>query len=212
MTRAVSLIGASYSVYVRAARMALETKGVAYTLELLDVFSPVENTEAYRRLHPFGRIPLLRHGDFTLYETSAINRYIDEAFDGPPLQPSGVRRRARMVQIMSMADSYGYRPLVWDIYVERVSNPREGKPSDEALIAEAMPKARVYLGALEDLVGDMDFLADTSPTLADFHTAPIMDYFVQAPEGSAMLKDFPRLEKWWKRASSLGAWSRAVEA
>jgi glutathione S-transferase len=206
----VTLIGAAYSVYVRSARMALESKGVAYTLEPLDIFSPADNTEAYRRLHPFGRIPVLRHGDLTLYETAAINRYVDEAFDGPPLQPSDVRRRARMMQIMSMADSYGYRPLVWDIYVERVSRPKEGKPSDEAKIAAAIPKARTYLDALESLIGDLAFLADASPTLADFHTLPVIDYFVQAPEGEAMLKDFPLVETWWQRASALPAWSRAL--
>jgi glutathione S-transferase len=209
---AVTLIGAAYSVYVRAARMALESKGVAYTLDPLDIFSTTENTEAYRRLHPFGRIPVLRHGDFTLYETAAINRYVDEAFDGPPLQPTDVGRRARMMQIMSMADSYGYRALVWDIYVERVSNPKDGKPADEALIASAIPKARTYLGALEELIGDFDFLADTEPTLADFHTLPVIDYFVQAPEGEKMLGDFPRIAAWWQRASSLPAWHRALAA
>jgi glutathione S-transferase len=210
MTKAVTLIGARYSVYVRAARLALESKGVAYSLEPLDVFSPEENTEAYRRLHPFGRIPVLRHGEFTLYETSAINRYIDEAFDGPPLQPTHVMRRARMVQIMSMADNYGYRPLVWDIYVERVSNPKDGKPSDEAMIAQAIPKARTYLAALEDLIGGLEYLADSSPTLADFQTIPVIDYFVQSPGSARMLKEFPRLAAWWERASKLPAWSRAL--
>ena len=32
-------------------------------------------------LHPFNRVPILRHGDFTVYETSAIASYIDEAFE-----------------------------------------------------------------------------------------------------------------------------------
>jgi glutathione S-transferase len=152
---------------------------------------------------------VLRHGNFTLYETAAINRYVDEAFDGPPLQPADVKHRARMIQIMSMADSYGYRPLVWDIYVERISNPKEGKPSDEARIAAAIPKARIYLGALEDLIGDLNFLADASPTLADFHTTPVIDYFVQAPEGRALLNEYPRIAAWWARASSVPAWIRA---
>jgi glutathione S-transferase len=53
-----------------------------------------------------------------------------------------------MVQIMSMTDAYGYRPLVWDIYVERVSNARDGKPVNKALIASALPKARLSAGAL----------------------------------------------------------------
>ena len=67
--------------------MALEAKGVAYRFEPVDIFSPDADRDAYRKLHPFMRIPALRHGDFTSIETGAINRYVDEAFPGPPLQP-----------------------------------------------------------------------------------------------------------------------------
>ena len=38
-------------------------------------------------LHPFDRVPIFQHGDFTLYETSAIATYVDEAFEGPALSP-----------------------------------------------------------------------------------------------------------------------------
>jgi glutathione S-transferase len=77
-----TLFGARYSVYVRAVLMALETKIVPYRLEPVDIFAQDETVAAYRNIHPFGRIPAFRHGEFTLYETGAINRYIDEAFGG----------------------------------------------------------------------------------------------------------------------------------
>lgn len=209
MTAEVALFGARYSVYVRAALMALESKGVRYDLTPVDIFNPAENDDPYRRIHPFGRIPALRHGDFTLYETCAINRYVDEAFDGPPLQPESPAKRARMTQIMSMADNYGYRPLVWDIYVERVSNPKEGKAPDESRVASALPQARVYLQALDNLINGFKFLADDRPTLADFHTAPVIGYFVQAPEGREMLSAFPRLTTWWERVCAMREWKAA---
>ncbi len=193
MSADVTLFGACYSVYARAAMMALEAKGVAYRLEPIDIFSAEENLDAYRKLHPFGRIPALRHGDFVLYETAAINRYVDEAFAGPPLQPSRTQDRARMTQIISMTDSYGYRPLVWDIYVERVSNPRDGKPADERLIASALPRARAYLAALDRIKSVSPFLVSATEGLADFHVAPVFGYFLEAPEGRRTLSDFPRL-------------------
>jgi glutathione S-transferase len=206
----VVVFGARYSVYVRAVLMALETKNVPYRLEAINIFSKDETVEAYRKLHPFGRIPAFRHGAFTLYETAAINRYIDEAFTGPPLQPATAQARARMVQIMSVTDNYGYRPMVWDIYVERVSNPREGKPVNEALIAASLPKARLYVQALCDLMGGKLFLADVTPTLADFHAAPVFGYFLEAPEGLRVIKDYPGLVDWWERISASAAWRRAV--
>ena len=206
MTAGVTVLGARYSVYVRAVLMALESKRVPYRLEPVDIFAQDETVEAYRKLHPFGRIPAFRHGAFALFETAAINRYIDEAFTGPPLQPATAQARARMVQIMSVTDAYGYRPLVWDIYVERVSNPQEGKPVNEALIAAALPKARLYVQALCDLMGGKLFLADETPTLADFHAAPVFGYFLEAAEGLRMLEDYPSLMNWWKRISASAAW------
>jgi len=206
----VTVFGARYSVYVRAVLMALEAKGVAYRLESVDIFSPDADRETYRRLHPFLRIPALRHGDFVLYEAAAINRYVDEAFMGPALQPAAAENRARMTQIMSMTDSYAYRPLVWDVYVERVSNPREGKVSNEALIAAALPRAQTYLEALSHLMGRQAFLADEFPTLADFQAAPVFGYFVEADEGRRMMAEYPRISGWWTRISGLPAWTRAV--
>jgi glutathione S-transferase len=206
----VIVFGARYSVYVRAVLMALETKGVAYRLEPIDIFSPDADRAAYRKLHPFLRIPAFRHGDFVLYEAAAINRYVDDAFMGPALQPMAAENRARMTQIMSMTDAYAYRPLVWDVYVERVSNPHEGKPSDETLIAAALPKARIYMEALSHLMGHQNFLADEFPTLADFHAAPVFGYFLETDEGRRLLAEYPRVSGWWKRISALPAWTRAV--
>lgn len=206
----VTVYGARYSVYVRAVLMALESKGVPYDLVPIDIFSKSEDLDAYRQLHPFGRIPALRHGDFVLYETAAINRYVDEAFLGPPLQPDQAQNRARMTQIMSMTDSYAYRPLVWDVYVERVSNPKEGKPSNEALIAAALPKARIYFKALHYLMGRQAFLADAAPTLADFHAAPVFGYFLETAEGRNVVAEFPRVAQWWSRISATEAFKRAI--
>ena len=53
----------------------------------------------------FGKIPAFEHGGFRLYEAGAINRYVDEAFPGPRLQPEHPRARARMNQIISILDS-----------------------------------------------------------------------------------------------------------
>ena len=109
----------------------------------------------YDAIHPFMKVPALRHGDFTLYETGAINRYVDEAFPGPSAAAELISmNRARMNQIISMADSYGYRTLVWDIYVETISNPRDGLPTDEARVASALPRARTLLTALSGLLGE----------------------------------------------------------
>jgi glutathione S-transferase len=82
------LYGADYSVYVRDARLALLEKGVDHELVPVDIFAEGGPPAWYGDLHPFGKIPAFEHDGFRLFETSAIARYVDEAFDGPALQPS----------------------------------------------------------------------------------------------------------------------------
>jgi len=204
------LYGARYSTYTRSALMALAAKNVAHHFENIDIFSPEARAKKYDAIHPFMKIPALRHGDFTIYETDAINRYVDEAFPGPSLQPEGLTNRARMNQIISMADSYGYRTLVWDIYVEAISNPRDGLPTDEARVALAFPRAKTLLSALSGLVADHPYLTGNAPSLADFHLAPQFGYFVEAKEGRDLLAEYPNLSAWWDRITALPAWKAAA--
>ena len=192
----VILYGATYSVYVRIARLTLAEKGVPYKLVAVDVFGDEAARKAHLVRQPFGKIPAFGHGAVRLYETSAICRYIDEAFEGPPLQPASPEARARMMQAISILDSYAYRTLVWDIFVERVMKPGQGGATDEAKVAAAVPMASTCLSALTDLAPDAPWLTGNRLTLADLHAAPMIDYFLQAPEGR-MLGDHPRLARWW---------------
>lgn len=196
------LYGADYSVYVRIARLALSEKGIDHDLVPVDVFADDGPPAWYVDLHPFGRIPALEHGGLRLFETGAITRYADEAFDGPALQPVGPVERARMNQIIGILDAYAYRTLVWDIYVERVSKPKRGERSDERRIASALDKATTCLQALAGLQGDARWLVGDRLTLADLHAAPIFAYFVQAPEAAALLAPHPRLGSWLQAVSA----------
>lgn len=191
------LFGAAYSVYVRIARLTLIEKGVDHDCVSVDIFSPDGVPAWYAERHPFKKIPAFEHGALRLFETAAIARYVDEAFPGPALQPADVAERAVMGQIVGLLDAYAYRTLVWDIYVERVSKPRESGISDEARIAAALPRARTCLETLAALKRPGPWLLGESLTLADLHAAPIFAYFLQASEGREMLAGFTELGSWW---------------
>lgn len=195
MSRPV-LYGAPYSVYVRAVRLALAEKGVAYRLVPIDIFDPARVPKGYRRRQPFGRIPAFAHDGFELYESVAIERYVDEAFAGPKLQPDTATGRARMAQIVAVADGHGYRPLVWDLYVERVLRPAQGRPVDEARAAAAIPKAVTFLAALAALKGEGAWMVGDGLSLADLHLAPIFAYFTMLPAAAGLIAPHPGLVAW----------------
>lgn len=202
------LYGADYSVYVRIVRMALIEKGVDHDLVPVDVFAAEGPPEWYGAFHPFGRIPAFAHGDLHLYETTAITRYVDEAFDGPSLQPAQAMARARMNQIIAMLDAYAYRPMVWDVAVERL----EKSAPDEALIASALEHADKALQALVALTASGPWLLGDQLTLADLHACPILGYFAKAPEGRAMLARHPAIETWWNRLADRQSYRTSAPA
>jgi len=191
---ALVLHGYRYSVYNRIARLALTEKSLPYERIEVNPFAP-DVPESYRALHPFGRVPALVHDGFALYETGAITRYIDRAFPGPPLQPTDPRALARMDQVISIVDAYGYWPMVRQVFALRVFRGRTGQPVDEAEISRGLAAAPKVLAALEPLVGE-------ELTLADLHLGAMVAYFVLAPEGATLLRHYPKLTRWWERVSA----------
>ena len=99
----VTLFGFPRSVYVQMARIVLTHKEVSYTFHDLETEM---NTASHIGLHPFERVPILRHGDFTVYETAAIVGYVDDAFAGAKLTPADPQKRARMNQWISAVNGY----------------------------------------------------------------------------------------------------------
>ncbi len=193
----VVLHGYQYSVYVRIARLALAEKGIAYERVEVNPFA-AEVPAAYLAMHPFGRVPVLVHDGFVLYESGAITRYVDESFPGPRLQPEAPRERARMTQIISIVDSYAYWPMVRQVFSHSVFRPQVGEPVDPAAIAQGLEGSARALGALEALAAGGDFLVGTQLSLADLHVAPMIAYFAAAPEGRELLPRYPRLAAWWR--------------
>ncbi|MBZ9858648.1 glutathione S-transferase family protein [Mesorhizobium sp. CA12] len=199
-----TLYGADYSVYARIARMTLEEKGVGYELVPLDIFAAEGIPAWYLEHHPFGRIPAFEHDGFRLFETGAITRYVDEAFDGPALQPVDARGRARMVQISGMLDAYGYRAMVWDVAVERL----EKTQPDEQLIASGLSQAETVLKVLTSLKAKGPWLLGEQLTLADLHAAPIVAYFVKVAEGRDLLARFEDVRDWYQRFAAQPSFAR----
>jgi len=87
------------SPYVFSAFVTLREKGVPFRLEVLSLERREHERPAYAGPSVTGRVPALRHGDFWVAESSAIDEYVDEAFPPPAhpgLYPQDPRARARV--------------------------------------------------------------------------------------------------------------------
>ncbi len=201
MADPVQLHGYRYSVYNRIARLVLLSKEVEHETIEVDPFA--ELSEAYLRLHPFGRVPVLTHGAFTLFETSAITRYVDRAFEGRPLQPEGAAALARMDQVIAVIDAYAYWPMVRQVASHGFFRPFLGERSSREEVDAGLEASRKVLSFLDGVAGEGEVLTGRDITLADCHLAPMMDYFVRAEEGKAALSPHRALQRWWDRVSVL---------
>ncbi len=195
------IYGPAFSTYVRSVLLTLEEKAAPYRLEEINILEGAHQTPEHRARHPFAKVPAFEHDGFELYETAAIMRYVDETFAGPSLQPDEPRARARMTQVHSLMNAYAYPACIGACVIQRLVVPLMGGTPDEAVIAEAVPQATTSVEALEALIGEKDFFAGTTLSLADLHVAPIYDYFSQTPEGETALSGTPNLRRWWAAIS-----------
>lgn len=200
MEHSVTLRGYRYSVYNRIARVVLHEKGVAYETDEIDPFAP-NVSEDYLVRHPFGRVPVLSHGEFDVFETCAISWYVNAAFAGPELMPTKAETLARVTQVVSIVDSYVYRPMVRQVFAHRVFRPAVGELADEAEIAAGVDASHTVLGALNNIAKEGRVLDGQSFTVADCQLAPMIAYFVQAREGASALKAYSKLAEWWATVS-----------
>ncbi len=203
------------SPFGRAVLATLEEKGARYRL------SPVApgtfRAEPHISRHPFGRVPVLEHDGFRLYETQAILRYLDRALPTPPLTPSDARLAARMDQVIAVNDWYLFPGVANVIVFQRIVSPRLlGGVPDEAAIGDAIPKAKVVMAELSRLLGEQTFLAGDEFTLADLHLAPQLAMMAETPEWAALTAGHPNLVAWLARTEARHSmiatrWERVAE-
>jgi glutathione S-transferase len=202
------------SPYVRSPLLVLEEKGLDYRLAALPMGG--NRTDEYRAFQPFGKIPAFEHGDFRLYETQAILRYVDRVAPEPALTPSDIRRAARMDQLLNIADCYVSQQVSGAIAFPRLIAPRFGIPVDETAVPAAMPAARLAIGEVARLLGDQPYLTGDALSLADLHLASHLSFLPQFDEGRELLEPHANLAGWIARMDARPSmkatrWERLME-
>jgi glutathione S-transferase len=140
----------------------------------------------------------------TVYETSAITSYVDEAFGGLRLTPEDVRQRARMNQWISAINSYCYPYMIYHVTHERLVFPELGIASDEKVVAHALPKVETALAVAErELAHGQDYLLGSELTIADFSLLPSTFAFSLTEEARTMYPKFPAFCRWRERMDNL---------
>jgi glutathione S-transferase len=193
----VEIIGAARSTYTRVVRMVCEEKSIAYELREAAPRSP----DPYA-IHPFGKIPVLRHGDFELYESKAIATYLDLNFPGPRLIPTEPREAALTEQWVSLVNTRIDTTMI-RTYLFAYIFPKtpDGKPDRKAIDALASTVER-EIGLLDRAVAKAGFLVGDGLTYADLNLMPILFLVRQLPEGGAAMAAAKSLSDYYQRLAA----------
>ena len=174
--------GVPGSPYLRIVLLGTEEKRASYRLAAMAMGE--NKTPAYLARQPFARIPMLEHGDFQLYETQAILRYLDAVLTGT------VAAAGRAQGAGAPGSDHRHRRLVRhavhhcrDLGRAAHAPALLGPDTDDEKVAAALPDARVCVRELERLKARAPYLAGERLSIADLMLAPHLDYFAATPEG-----------------------------
>ena len=183
--------------------MVCEEKGIDYTLTEVALGAP-----ELRAIHPFGKMPVLRHGDLELFESAAIATWLDRSFGGPKLFPSDPRRAALTEQWLSFVNTVIDRTFV-RTYLYAYIATSDGKP-DRAAIERVMPDVRAQLAVLDKAVASTGHLVDDIFTYADINLLPILDRLKLPPEGAPALANAPNVAAYFARHATRPSFVRTT--
>lgn len=193
----LQIIGTALSNFVRTARMAAREKGVEY--ELVEI---MPRSDQARALHPGGMIPAMKDGDRTLFESRAITRYIDEAFDGPPLMPRDPWKAAQAEQWLAYVATSVDKAVIRELVHAYFFSTKPDKSPDRDIVDRAAKRIELQFAALGKALEKTGYLSGDSFGLADMYAMPIISQSRVTPEGKELMAKTPTLLAYYEKHKS----------
>lgn len=154
----------------------------------------VRASAAFRRLNPYGQIPVLEDGDTVLSDSNAILVYLAKRYGQGegwlPEDPVGAAAVQRWLSIAAGEIAYG--PALARFRRRFVDASADVSPQWEV--------ARKLLTFMDAHLDGRDFLAMPHPTIADLAGYA---YIARAPEGGVDLAPYPHVQAWLRRVEAL---------
>jgi glutathione S-transferase len=177
-----------------------KVRAVAYELDVALEHEPVDllkgdqHSPTFLQLNPNGRVPVLVDGDFVLWESTAIMRYL-VAKKGGPLLPATPRASAEVDRWLAWQLAH-LAPAMRTVAFERVVKKLTGQGApDEAAIAAATVQFNALSAILDGALEGREYVTGVL-SLADFALA---SHYSLADASGLDLAPFARVRAWLDR-------------
>lgn len=118
----MKLYGADVCPFVHRVRLILAEKRVEHDYVAIDL---ANKPDWYHDVLPTGRVPLLEHNGFRLWESDIVCEYLDEAFLSPSFMPDDPGHRAEVRLAIQWIGSR-FIPLFYKLLASQDPEAREG--------------------------------------------------------------------------------------
>ena len=189
------------SLFSRKVEIALAEKGIACTRTMV----PFTQTEGYApkndavlAANPKGQVPVLVDGDLTLYDSTVILEYIEEAYPEPALYPgnAGLRARCRILELE--ADEILLEPVRRLMFRTEPPGDAARRAHQESGAAEAQRLIAWNQARLDERLKGESFLPE-SYSVADIATFMVIHWGLRL--GGPAIADLAHLLAWYRRVA-----------
>jgi glutathione S-transferase len=199
----LQIFGHPMSTCTRKVLMSLHETNTPYELVVVDFAKGEHKQPAHLARQPFGQLPALEDDGFSMYESRAMCRYINEKVDGK-LIPKDAKARAVMEQWISV-ESANFTPHAMKFIYQHVFQ----RAQDAGVLENAGKSLETALGVMEARLAKSPFLAGNDLTLADVGFAPYIEYAMGTPLKDTFAK-FPHVMTWWNKISERPTWQKTA--
>lgn len=164
------------------------------------------DTPAYRIMNPNGLVPTIQDGDFILWESNSIIRYLAARHGPGTLEPADLRSRAIASQWMDWQISV-FQPAFTKVFWGLVRTPPDQR--DPTAIAAAMSESINTAKILNAALARNTYLAGNSFSMGDIPMGVFIYRF------RALVSDrptLPNLERWYTAIEQRSAFREHVSS
>jgi glutathione S-transferase len=186
----VDIFGTKGCPYVHRSRLVMLEKGIDFDFTIVDTKN---KPDWFLRISPYGKVPVIRHGDTVLYESAIINEYLDETFPAKRLMPADAAARAR-VRIWVDYCNTRFIPAVGTL-----RESKAGAERDKARSAVVACLRFMEIEGFSKLSAKGPYWLGTEPTLVDFTYYPHVERLAPVKHycGLEIPDDCPRFNAWY---------------
>jgi glutathione S-transferase len=162
------------------------------------------DTEDYARINPNRMIPAIRDGDFALWESHAIVRYLCTRYGAGGLWPEDAQTRAVADQWMEWCGTRAFPPVI-KLFFATVRTEPEAR--DPALIARHAAEAADMMRLLDAHLADRAYVAGDAFTMGDIPLGCVAYRWLNV---EAERPDLPNVAAWYARLGERPAYRKHV--